>query len=65
MCGGIIVNPGDLVVGDYDGVVVIPTHMVEETLRLATEKVEKENHSRRELAQGAYLSDVYAKYGVL
>jgi 4-hydroxy-4-methyl-2-oxoglutarate aldolase len=65
MCGGIMVNPGDLVVGDYDGVVVIPTHLVDETLRLASEKVEKENHSRRELARGAYLSDVYAKYGVL
>jgi regulator of RNase E activity RraA len=65
MCGGMVVNPGDLVVGDFDGVVVIPTHLVEETLRLATEKVDKENHSRRELAGGAYLSDVYAKYGVL
>ncbi|HWR13568.1 MAG TPA: RraA family protein [Terriglobales bacterium] len=65
MCGGILVNPGDLMVGDYDGVVAIPAALVDETLRLATEKVSKENHSRKELANGAYLSDVYAKYGVL
>lgn len=64
-CGGIIVNPGDLVVGDFDGVVVIPAQLVEETIRLATEKVVKENSSRKELSDGAYLADVYAKYGVL
>jgi 4-hydroxy-4-methyl-2-oxoglutarate aldolase len=64
-CGGVVVNPGDLVVGDFDGVVAIPADLVEETVRLATEKVEKENQSRRELTNGAYLSDVYAKYGVL
>lgn len=65
MCGGILVNPGDLIFGDFDGVVVIPSALVEDTLRLATEKVMKENQSRKELSEGAYLSDVYAKYGVL
>lgn len=64
-CGGIIINPGDLIFADYDGVVVIPTAILNETLRLATEKVSRENHSRRELLEGAYLSEVYAKYGVL
>ena len=64
-CAGIVVNPGDLIFADYDGVVVVPAEMVEDTLRLATEKISKENHSRAELSQGAYLSDVYAKYGVL
>lgn len=65
LCGGIVVNPGDLVVGDFDGVVVIPAHLVKDTVALATEKVLKENHSRKELSEGAYLADVYAKYGVL
>ncbi len=64
-CGGIVVNPGDLIFGDYDGVIVIPARLVDDTVRLATDKVSKENHSRKELLQGAYLSDVYAKYGVL
>jgi 4-hydroxy-4-methyl-2-oxoglutarate aldolase len=65
MCGGVLVNPGDLIIGDFDGVVVVPAAVVNETLRLATEKVSKENHSRQELSEGAYLADVYAKYGVL
>lgn len=65
MCGGIMVTPGDLIFGDFDGVVVIPSALIEDTLRLATEKMMKENQSRKELSEGAYLSDVYAKYGVL
>jgi hypothetical protein len=32
---------------------------------MATIKVSRENHSREELKQGAFLRDVYNKYGVL
>lgn len=64
-CGGVLVNPGDLIFADYDGVMVIPAEVVPETIRLATEKVARENHTREELMQGAYLRDVYEKYGVL
>ncbi|MBI4889784.1 MAG: RraA family protein [Acidobacteria bacterium] len=64
-CGGIMVHPGDLVFADYDGVVVIPKDIVEETIRLATDKVARENNSRADLANGAYLRDVFQKYGVL
>jgi 4-hydroxy-4-methyl-2-oxoglutarate aldolase len=64
-CGGIVVHPGDLIFADYDGVVVIPTDLVDKTLELARQKISKENHSRKDLLNGAYLADVYAKYGVL
>lgn len=64
-CGGIIVTPGDLIFADYDGVIAIPANFVKQTLIIASEKVSKENHSREALLKGAYLSDVYAKYGVL
>lgn len=64
-CGGVKVFPGDLIVGDYDGVVVIPAGLVSEVLRRATQKASCENHSREELLGGAYLRDVYEKYGVL
>ncbi|MEW6340709.1 MAG: RraA family protein [Pseudomonadota bacterium] len=40
--GGTSVNPGDLVVGDADGVVVIPRHDVPKILELAQKKVEAE-----------------------
>ena len=64
-CGGVSVFPGDLVVGDYDGVVVVPAALVTEVLDRAVQKVSSENHSREELLRGAFLRDVYEKYGVL
>jgi regulator of RNase E activity RraA len=65
LCGGVLVQPGDLVVGDFDGIVVVPAARVDEVVRLATDKVTRENHSRDELRNGAYLRAVYDKYGVL
>ena len=64
-CGGVLVSPGDLVFADYDGVIVIPAEVLPEAMRLATDKVTRENHTRDELMRGAYLRDVYEKYGVL
>ena len=64
-CGDVMVNPGDLVVADFDGVVVVPRTLVAETVRLAAKKVMTENHSRLELAAGSFLRDVYDKYGIL
>jgi 4-hydroxy-4-methyl-2-oxoglutarate aldolase len=64
-CGGVLVTPGDLLFADDDGVVVIPAEAAPGAIRLATEKVELENHTRDELKRGAYLRDVYLKYGVL
>jgi len=64
-CGRVTVSPGDLIVADFDGVVAIPSHAVDEVVRRATEKVAQENSSRSELMKGAYLRDVFNKYGVL
>jgi len=64
-CGGVIVNPGDIVFGDYDGVIVIPKNAAREVIERAIAKVEGENITRQELRNGATLSEVYAKYGVL
>ena len=64
-CGGVIVHSGDLIVADFDGVMVVPARMVEETVALATEKATRETHTRDELRRGTLLRDVYAKYGVL
>ncbi len=64
-CGEVLVNPGDFVFADFDGVVVVPKANVEEVLDLALNKATRENSSRAELMSGAYLRDVYRKYGVL
>lgn len=64
-CGGVAVSSGDLVVGDADGVVVVPQAVEDEALRRAFAKVTGENSTRDELAAGAKLADVFAKYGIL
>jgi regulator of RNase E activity RraA len=65
MCGEVEVRPGDLVFGDYDGVLVVPKAIEDEVIDLALAKVQGENKTRAELLEGRLLGEVYAKYGVL
>jgi 4-hydroxy-4-methyl-2-oxoglutarate aldolase len=64
-CGGVLVNPGDWVFGDVDGVVVIPAAVARQTIDLALAKVSQETSLREELAAGVPLKDAFAKYGIL
>ncbi len=64
-CGGVLVSPGDLVFADYDGVIVIPVEVAPEVVRMANDKATRESSSRADLMRGAYLKDVYARFGVL
>jgi len=65
ICGDVLVNPGDIMFGDIDGVVVIPKELEKEVIPLALEKVNKENLTRKDLIDGLLLRDVYAKYRTL
>lgn len=65
VCGGVLVNPGDYVFGDADGVVVIPAATADEAFTTALAKIDAENTTRDELAAGMKLGDVFRKYGVL
>ena len=51
-CGGVTVNPGDIVFGDIDGVVVIPKARVAETVGLALKLGEEEALLRDRLRTG-------------
>jgi regulator of RNase E activity RraA len=59
----VIVNPGDFVVGDVDGVIVIPAEVVEKVLNEAERLTATEVKIRAELDSGASLEQVLAKYG--
>jgi len=65
LCDGVRVETGDLVVGDADGVVVVPKAVEAKVLEIAFHKINGESHTMEELREGAFLRDVYAKYGVL
>jgi len=64
-CGGVMVNPGDLILGDNDGIVVVPLSVAEKTLQLAEEKVSGENLVRKALASGMTTQEAFAKFGIL
>jgi len=64
-CGGVVVQPGDVVFGDDDGLVVIPRARLAAAVNAALAKVEGEDQSRAMLRQGATLREVYDKFGVL
>ncbi|GGD98419.1 RraA family protein [Paenibacillus nasutitermitis] len=63
--GGIMVHPGDVIFADSDGIAVIPSSQLLQTVQNALDKVERENHTRTELLEGKLLIEVYNKYGVL
>lgn len=64
-CGDVLVNPGDLVFADFDGVVVVPQEVEDRVFALAREKADMEDVSRKELLEGKTLREVYDKYGAL
>ena len=62
---GVNMKNGDYVIGDADGVVIIPTEALDETLRLAQEKMAGENTVREDLAKGMPVTEAFAKHGIL
>lgn len=59
----VIVNPGDFVLADVDGVIVVPYDEVEKVLNEAERVTATEAQIRAELDAGATLEQVLAKYG--
>ena len=62
-CGGVPVNPGDFIVADLMGVVVIPLARAEEVVRLASEQAEREEKTRAWVKQGKTIEDLLTEFG--
>ncbi len=62
---GVSTKNGDLILGDQDGVVIIPAESAEEALQLAQQKVSGENTVREELRTGVPVAEVFRKHGIL
>lgn len=68
-CGNTVVMPGDIVIGDADGVVVVPREDAEDVLRLVAALVEREQKRVAEILAGglfkAEINDTLTKKGAL
>ena len=58
-CGGVSVSPGDLIIGDGDGVTVVPLERIDETLEAFKALKAKEAKALSALEAGETLSDLY------
>lgn len=63
--GSIIVRPGDIILGDDDGVVVVPLERAEEAVKKSAEREAKENAVKEKLRAGGSVFDIYGYQKVL
>lgn len=63
--GGVHVEPGDLVFGDIDGVLIVPKDCIEEVITKALEKARGEKSVRAAIEQGMSSTEAFATFGIL
>jgi len=70
-CDGVLVRPGDIIIGDEDGVIVIPIEYADQVGRVGAALEEIEELQRQLIAKGEYIhnqpmdEEVLKKYGLL
>ena len=65
VAGGVEVAPGDLIVGDVDGIVAIPRALADDVAAAVATKHRLEGNARDDLLAGLGIREVWEKYGVL
>jgi 4-hydroxy-4-methyl-2-oxoglutarate aldolase len=59
VCAGTIVNPGDVIIADDDGIVVVPANLAQEAADASAKRESNEAEKRQRLASGELGLDMY------
>ncbi len=62
---GVRINPGDIVVGDLDGVCIVPKEIEKEVFQKAIEKARGEKVVQKAILEGMSATDAFNKYGIM
>jgi 4-hydroxy-4-methyl-2-oxoglutarate aldolase len=62
-CGGVLVNPGDFIVADTIGVVVVPLAQARDVVAKAREQADREQKTREWVASGKTVEDLLKEFG--
>jgi len=62
---GVKVNPGDIVLGDIDGVCIVPQEIEEDVFKLAIEKARGEKMVQKKIEEGMSAKEAFEKYGIM
>jgi 4-hydroxy-4-methyl-2-oxoglutarate aldolase len=62
-CGGVLVNPGDFIIADTIGVVVVPLARATEVVAKAREQADREQRTREWVASGKTVEDLLKEFG--
>ncbi len=62
-CGGVVVNPGDFIVADLMGVTVVSLEKAAEVVKLAQEQADREEKTRKWVADGKTVEDLLNEFG--
>jgi regulator of RNase E activity RraA len=62
---GVKINSGDIVLGDIDGVCIVPQEIEEEVFKFAIEKARGEKMVQRKIEEGMSAKEAFEKYGIM
>jgi regulator of RNase E activity RraA len=62
-CGGIVVNPGDMIIADEIGIAVVPAADLQPVLEAAREQAQREEATRQRIKQGKTFEELLEEFG--
>ena len=63
--GDVVINPGDLMIGDIDGVLVVPRDKEKEIIEKAYEKATGEKYVAKAIKAGMSASEAFSRFGIM